>query len=153
MAQRTALLDCKLAEMEKQYGLLYARTAAAQRQDAHQVRQTLRRLEEEMAKSDAMLAHSVARSHSPAVRALSEAQLHYCREMKRLSATLEEQMHGGAQGKAEAAALYAEYALDFATQSARFALAAALRAIEVQKRMEETETENERTKETEEPHE
>ena len=36
------------------------------------------------------------------------------------------------QEKAEASALYAEYAVDFATQADRFALLAALEAIQIQ---------------------
>ena len=53
------------------------------------------------------------------------------------------------EDEAEAAALYAEYAIDFACQSTRWALAAALRAMELQAWAEEPPPGNENGKEKE----
>ena len=47
---------------------------------------------------------------------------------------LQERLTGaGAEGQAEAAALYAEYAMDFAVQTMRYALMAALSAAQLEK--------------------
>ena len=71
---------------------------------------------------------------SPAVAALSGVQLDYMKRMeellqKELPKDLHVKNHTAAIDHAEAAALYAEYAMDFATLSMRQALAAALAAL------------------------
>ena len=71
---------------------------------------------------------------SPAVAALSGVQLDYMKRMEELlQKELPEDLHGknhtAAIDHAEAAALDAEYAMDFATLSMRQALAAALAAL------------------------
>ena len=49
----------------------------------------------------------------------------------------------GAEGRAESAALYAEYAMDFAIQAMRYALMAALSAVQLEKSAYPSETEGE----------
>ena len=82
-------------------------------------------------KTSQSLARSVKEGRSPAVAALSGVQLDYMKRMEELlQKELPEDLHGknhtAAIDHAEAAALYAEYAMDFATLSMRQALAAAL---------------------------
>ena len=85
-------------------------------------------------KTSQSLARSVKEGRSPAVAALSGVQLDYMKRMEELlQKELPEDLHGknhtAAIDHAEAAALYAEYAMDFATLSMRQALAAALAAL------------------------
>ena len=83
------------------------------------------------------LRKSVEGSRSPAVKKLAQAQWSYLDTMARL---LEDQsvsqlcLEEGTpeEDRAEAAALYAEYAMDFATQSAQYAMLAAMAAMELQ---------------------
>lgn len=132
------LFSSKLQELDREYGLLKARMELARGKDPEKLHAELGRLKDEIAQNDELLRQNVAYCHSPAVHMLAQTQLHYCAEMERLHDNLPKHMGETRQEKTEAAALYAEYAMDFATQSARFALAAALEAIDLQK-TEETE--------------
>ena len=81
-------------------------------------------------------------SRSPAVAALSDAQLSYFQKAKELLETelpeyLSSEAGTPAESCMEAAALYTEYAIDFAVQSMRYALVAALKAIDLQMSAEE----------------
>ena len=81
-------------------------------------------------------------SRSPAVAALSDAQLSYFQKAKELLETelpeyLSSEAGTPAESRMEAAALCTEYAIDFAVQSMRYALVAALKAIDLQMSAEE----------------
>ena len=89
------------------------------------------------------MSDSVRESRSPAVAALSQAQLTYELEVQRiLRDELPAYLHGENTcrdaDRAEAASLYGEYAIDFAAQAVRHALLAALSAIDLQMSCDET---------------
>ena len=124
----------KLHELEDEYRLLRLRIQQAQRLDSAQLRQALTSVLADCRKTSQSLARSVKEGRSPAVAALSGVQLDYMKRMEELlQKELPEDLHGKnhteAIDHAEAAALYAEYAMDFATLSMRQALAAALAAL------------------------
>lgn len=93
------------------------------------------------------LERQVRESHSPVLRALSDAQLSYYQriyeiwkqELPRSFHPLSGDQPSPGQDLAEAAALYAEYAVDLAAQSIRYALLAAMSAIDLQMSQEEKE--------------
>ncbi len=126
----------KLREMERQYQDLHDALADGALEDAGTVRALLTRLRAACAACAAELAQRAAHSRSGAVARLSEAQLEYDEKVRRLLASLPEEIHSEAsdaeQDRAEALALYAEFALDLAAQSMRGALIAALTALEAQ---------------------
>ena len=81
-------------------------------------------------------------SRSPAVAALANAQLEYVRTVRKileqeLPDYLRSEASNASENKAEAAALYGEYAIDFAVQSTRYALIAVLKAMDLQMSVEE----------------
>ena len=121
----------KLCELERQYGDAVDRLRLYQQADHEQVRRELQMRE------------SVRESRSPAVAALSQAQLTYELEVQRiLRDELPAYLHGENTcrdaDRAEAASLYGEYAIDFAAQAVRHALLAALSAIDLQMSCDET---------------
>ena len=80
----------------------------------------------------------MAGSRSPAVSALAKAQLESSSKMEELlqSGRLKQLLHSEkssrTEAQAEAATLYAEYAMDYAAQAVQYALVAALSAIDLQ---------------------
>ena len=113
-----------------------------QERDETQLREELARLRDEHQEHQLLLDERVRAGRSPSAAALSEAQLEHSRRAERILAhDLPEEMrgrnHSSAWDRAEAMSLYAEYAIDFATQAMRQALAAALSAMELQQRAEQ----------------
>ena len=132
----------KLYELERQYGRMQSRLRLC--------RQELQRVMEEYQEDELLLLNNVENSRSPAVAALAGAQLDYSRRAEEiLEQELPEYLRDedgsapeeGAKHQAEAAALYAEYAIDFAVQSMRYALMTALKAMDMQMDSEEAKTE------------
>ena len=83
--------------------------------------------------------------------ALAKAQLEYnCQVDQILNRALTEEMSGrngsSAVDQAEAVTLFAEYAIDFATQSMRQALIAAMTAMVLQQKTEQSMSETEKTR-------
>lgn len=139
----------KLYELERQYGRMQSRLRLCQQDDHQKIRQELQRVMEEY-QEDELLLNNVENSRSPAVAALAGAQLDYSRRAEEiLEQELPEYLRDedgsapeeGAKHQAEAAALYAEYAIDFAVQSMRYALMTALKAMDMQMDSEEAKTE------------
>ena len=140
----------KLYELERQYGRMQSRLRLCQQDDHQKIRQELQRVMEEYQEDELLLLNNVENSRSPAVAALAGAQLDYSRraeeilEQKQLQYLRDEDGSApeeGAKHQAEAAALYAEYAIDFAVQSMRYALMTALKAMDMQMDSEEAKTE------------
>ena len=127
----------KLQELDGQYRQLREGLEHCPLDDRASVRRLLAGLREECEQRASELERRAAGSRSPAVAELSKAQLIYYRQTRRL---LEERLPGyihsensdAAQDRAEALALYAEFALDFAAQSMRCALLAGLSALDAQ---------------------
>lgn len=136
------IFSFKLYELEQQYNKMRSRLKLYQNDNHEEVQLHRRQLMDECRENDILLENRVQSSRSPAITALSEAQLAYCtRSRQILEQELPVYMHSDngdrKQEQAEAAALYAEYAIDFAVQATRQALLAALSAIDLQLTCEE----------------
>ena len=144
MSAGKELFSTKLRELEQEHERIRSRLRLCQGEDRQQVRQELDQLTREIDETDAALQQAADTSHSPAVAALSAAQLEYEDRVGRiLREKLPRYLHcsatDAASDRAEAAALYAEYAMDFAAQAMRRALQSALAAVELQLEQEEKE--------------
>ncbi len=127
----------KLYELEQQFGKLQSQLYICQQQDHSKIKQQLQNITDEYLENELLLKKSAAGSRSSTVTLLAEAQEEYLRKTRTIlnqqlakQKTLEEQ--------AEIAALYAEYAIDFAIHSMKNALIAALKAIDIQMEIEES---------------
>lgn len=142
MEPRYGILAYKLCELEKEYGRLQSRIQLCQKKDPDKIHDELIQLRDECKALDLLLEQSARSSRLPSAAALARAQLEYEQQVDRLlHTTLPQDMHGHnatpAEDDIEAFTLYAEYAIDFATQTMRHALAAALQSLELQMRAEE----------------
>lgn len=134
MAAKEMVFAAKLKEMEQEYGNLMARVRLLQELEPEQISQELERIQMEYRRREQQLEQSALSCRSKAVSALASTQLEYGSRMKALLQTeLPACMHGKPptelSDQAERTALYAEYAIDFATQSMYQALIAAMNAI------------------------
>ena len=141
MKLNEGMFAIKLYELEQQYGRMQTRLRICQQEDHSRIRQELQRAEDDYRENE-LLQKNVESSRSPAVAALSDAQLSYFQKAKELLETelpeyLSSEASTPAESRTEAAALYTEYAIDFAVQSMRYALVAALKAIDLQMSAEE----------------
>ena len=122
----------KLCELERQYGDAVDRLRLYQQADHEQVRRELQALWQDCRERELQMRESVRESRSPAVAALSQAQLTYELEVQRiLRDELPAYLHG------ENTCRDADRA-DFAAQAVRHALLAALSAIDLQMSCDET---------------
>ena len=127
----------KLYEMERQYAKLQSRLRICGQEDRAKIREELQRADDEYREQNLVSQQSIEASRSRAVKELAQAQLTYNRRVEALlQGPLAEYLHSekssAQEDRAEAATLYAEYAIDFATQSMRYALVAALNAVDLQ---------------------
>ena len=132
----------KLYELEQQYGRMQSRLRLCQKEDHSKIRQELQKATDEYKENELLLESNVEGSRSPAVAALAGAQLKYYKTVREileqeLPDYLRSEKNTTAEDKAEAAALYGEYAIDFAIQSTRYALIAALKAVDLQMSVDE----------------
>lgn len=134
------LFSAKLSEMEVQYEQIRNQIQICQSNDCTQLRREQQVLLEQYKKYEALLKRQVNKSCSPAVAALSNAHLTYCQETSRiLQKEIPEHTDNDiSTERVEGLALFAEYAIDFATQSAKFALLAAMSAIDLEKECEKS---------------
>ena len=141
MELRDGIFAVKLCELEHQYGLLRSRLELCQGADHERVRRLLGDVLEEVRENGLLLERSAGSARSPAAAELAAAQRDYVRRVESiLREKLPRLLRDGERPKeeqAEAAALFAEYAMDFAAQSMRGALAAALTALDLQMDWEE----------------
>lgn len=126
----------KLYELEREYGQMCSRLQICQHQPHDRIVREKQSLEEEWKEADLLLQKNVETAHLASAAELAEAQLDYRRRVEQSLGRAEEEQPGPEE-RAEAAALYAEYAIDFATQSMRHALLAAMEAIDLQMTCEE----------------
>lgn len=125
----------KLDELKRQQEELMDCLSRFQSADTADIDDYLRQLNDEYQENTELLKSCIREGRSPAIVALSEAQLAYYNHMRDiLKDRLPAYMDSGDrnQDQAEAAALYAEYAIDFASQAIRHALMVSLKAIELQ---------------------
>ena len=146
MELRDGIFAVKLCELERQYGLLQTRLELCQGAGHEKIRDILQDELNDYRENALLMERRAEGSRSPAVAELSSAQRDYDRRVEeilreklpRLMRGEEDPGENGPQEEqAEAAALYAEYAIDFASQAMRGALLAALIAIDRQMSCEE----------------
>ena len=142
MGLKEGIFAVKLCELEQEYGRLQSRIHLFEGKDAAQAQQEILRLQDEYREHKLLLDEQIRSSRSSAVSSLSKAQLEYDQRVEQiLNEELPNEMRGRnqscAEDQAEVMTLYAEYAIDFATQSMRQALAAALSAVVLQQRAEQ----------------
>lgn len=133
----------KLYELEQQYGKLQSHLHVCSIEEREQIAEERKKAEMEYRESDLLLQERVKASRLEAVAELAKAQVEYRNKVESL---LKKQLRGDTEeeDRAETAALYAEYAIDFATQSMQYALIAALSAMERQMKLEEKKGESEK---------
>jgi hypothetical protein len=142
MKLNEGMFAVKLYELERQYGKMQSRLELCQREDHNKIRNELQNAIDDYKENELLLQKNVEGSRSRAVSALAGAQLEYSRTVRKI---LEQQLpkclsceaSSPPEDQTEAAALYAEYAIDFAVQSTRYALIAALKALDLQMDLEE----------------
>lgn len=141
MGLKQGIFAVKLCELEREYGRLQSRIHLLQAKEPTQVQEELERLLDEYRERKYLLDERVQASRSPTVAALAQAQLEFAAHAEQiLTDDLPNEMRvrnqSDAEDRAEAMSLYAEYAIDFATQAMRYALIASLSAIVLQQKAE-----------------
>lgn len=130
----------KLYELNQQYNQLQSRILLCQNGDHGKILQEIKRIVDECMENDLLLQSRIESSRSPAVSRLAAVQMDYRRKTEEI---LRNTTLGFQDGmivepeELESVALYAEYAIDFATQAMRHALQASLCAIDLQLTEEE----------------
>lgn len=127
----------KLYELEQQYGKLQSRIRVCGRENRQRIREELQKTSEEYEEDRILLQERVRNCRSQAVSRLAKAQLEYRNATDEIvKKQMAEDLHGenttSGEDAQEASALYAEFAIDFATLSMQQALIAALTAMEGQ---------------------
>lgn len=139
MEGTNGLFSAKLKELEREYGQL--QSGLHHLEDGREGGQ--RELDQIWREYEEQLAHleRTARScRSPAMAQMAALQQEYEQKMERI---LQERLAGSGGERQAEAALYAEYAIDFAVQAMRYALMAALTAARLQEKLRTTEAEGE----------
>lgn len=136
------LFAIKLYEMEQQYAKIQSRIQICGQEDQQKVRMELQKAVDEYREHAEILRKNVEESRSRAVTELARTQLEYSQAMEKLfDGSLEQyfQSEDGSrlENQVEATTLYAEYAMDYAMQTMRHALIAALTAMDLQLTAEE----------------
>ena len=141
MGLSQGFLAVKLYEMEKQYGKLQSRLLICGEKNHLRIQKELERARDEYQEQLLTLQREVEQSRSQAVKDLSQIQLSFYHKMEELKKKLSEYFRSEEtvqeEDGAEAAALYAEYAVDHAVQSMQYAFIAALEAMDAQMTLEE----------------
>lgn len=138
MEANERIFAAKLSEMEWQYKNIQNRIRICQQKDPKAVGQELQKAQQEYREHLSALEKEIKGSRSQAVTELTRTQWEYGKKTEYLleSGELEQYLHTDAnqpeEDQAEAAALYAEYTIDYAVQSLQYALIAALSAINLQ---------------------
>ena len=132
----------KLSELEHQYEQTLGCLGSCQIEDHQKIQQDLEQVFEKYRDAERRLLRGVNTSRSPAVAALSGAQLSYDRRVREiLQGKLPGFLHKGdgsfSADQVEAISLYGEYAIDFAAQAIRYAHLVILFAIDAQISLDE----------------
>lgn len=142
MNDNNGLFDAKLQELSAAYADLQTYIAALESAEPEQVHQAHARLELEWEDTVAELRARAKAMRYFTAQQLSSVQLEYCRKAQDI---LNESMkrswaHLSGDSESDNMALYAEYAIDFATLAMRHALLAAAAALDVQSDEQQEET-------------
>ena len=125
----------KLSELKCEYARLQKRLEACQRKSLEEIRAESESLRQECRQTEALLQKSAASAHSVEMASLSQAQLMYQKKIRNILERLLRD-HRDAETQSELLILYAEYAVDFATQAMKHALLSAMSAIDFQMSLE-----------------
>lgn len=142
MELQQGIFAVKLCELEEEYGRLQSRLRVCQGKNLNEIHDALQNLCDEYKEQDLLLEQRIQGCRMKSVAELAQAQLDYrCQIEHLLHGNLVEEMSGRnpttLEDRAEASSLFAEYTIDFASQAIRYALVAAMRALELQMRAEE----------------
>ncbi|WP_326907127.1 hypothetical protein [Sedimentibacter sp. MB31-C6] len=130
MELNNGMFAIKLHELNQQYGHLQSRILLCQNRNHNKIRQEIIKIKKESEENDLLLQNRIDYSRSQAVSELAAAQMDYSKRAKEI-------LEKDSLCSYESAALYAEYAIDFATQAMRNALLASFCAIDLQLTEEE----------------
>lgn len=125
MELNKGMFDIKIQELNQQYSQMQNHILLCQTGNQDEIQKEIKKIEEECKENDRLLRNRVDKSRSKIVSNLAAAQLDY-------SNKIEDILSDDSLCCEESAALFAEYALDFATQTMRYALLAALNAVNLQ---------------------
>ncbi|MBS6679445.1 MAG: hypothetical protein KH330_17215 [Clostridiales bacterium] len=131
------IFTAKLHELEQQYECLRKRLEICNAQSHRQIHRELESARQEYNSLELRLKQIVKNSRSPAVSSLAKVQLEYSQKTERLlknqiTADLHSEANTPGEDREEASALYAEYAIDFASMAVKYALLASLSALDMQ---------------------
>ena len=131
------IFTAKLHELEQQYECLRKRLEICNAQSHRQIHRELESARQEYNSLELRLKQIVKNSRSPAVSSLAKVQLEYSQKTERLlkdqiTAYLHSDANTPGEDREEASALYAEYAIDFASMAVKYALLASLSALDMQ---------------------
>ena len=131
------IFTAKLHELEQQYECLRKRLEICNAQSHRQIHRELESARQEYNSLGLRLKQIVKNSRSPAVSSLAKVQLEYSQKTERLlkdqiTADLHSDANTPGEDREEASALYAEYAIDFASMAVKYALLASLSALDMQ---------------------
>lgn len=131
------IFTAKLHELEQQYECLRKRLEICNAQSHRQIHRELESARQEYNSLELRLKQMVKNSRSPAVSSLAKVQLEYSQKTERLlkdqiTADLHSDANTPGEDREEASALYAEYAIDFASMAVKYALLASLSALDMQ---------------------
>ena len=131
------IFTAKLHELEQQYECLRKRLEICNAQSHRQIHRELESAKQEYNSLELRLKQIVKNSRSPAVSSLAKVQLEYSQKTERLlkdqiTADLHSDANTPGEDREEASALYAEYAIDFASMAVKYALLASLSALDMQ---------------------
>ena len=132
----------KLSQLEHQCGQTLTRLRLYQERDHQKIREELKQVLGAYQENEHLLQKAVNTGRSPAVAALSGAQLNYDRRVREilrneLPGYLHERGGNFTADQVETISLYGEYAIDFAAQAMRYAHLVVLSAIDAQISLEE----------------
>ena len=131
MSIENGMFACKLYELEKQYALMRSRIQLCREQDHEKLIHRIDSLRDECQANELVLKSNVEGSKSPFVAELAKAQLAYVQEATQDVSRLVTECKT-MEGMTEALAVYAEFAIDFATHAMNQALLAAMYAVDAQ---------------------
>lgn len=142
MKENEGILAVKLHELEQRYEKMQSRLKLCRRRNEQEIQADLEKALADFQQTEFALQQKADECRSRAVASMSTAQKEYFHRIRSLleqeiAKSLHSEGSTPMEDRLEAAALYAEYAIDFAAHSMDYALIAALRAIEMELRCEQ----------------
>lgn len=142
MKPNKGMFSIKLNELQQQHADIQRLLETCEQDERPEISRKLHTAEDEYIQNEALLQKSAEGSRCAEAAELAKAQLRYFKTAEKI---LKRQFPDNQQiekassieNRIEMSALYAEYAIDFAMQSMRYALLSALKAIDMQISSEE----------------